>query len=67
MSMTDAPSVLEKTASETYVPPAVPSLIGLSRAELADKTLELATLLLEAVNNGNFEYERGNVSDNAAE
>lgn len=37
------------------------------RAELADKTLELATLLLEAVNSGNFEYERGNVSDSAAE
>jgi 23S rRNA (adenine2503-C2)-methyltransferase len=37
MSMTDAPSVLEKTASETYVPAAQPSLIGLSRAELAEK------------------------------
>jgi len=35
--MTDAPSVLEKTASETYVPAAQPSLIGLSRAELAEK------------------------------
>jgi 23S rRNA (adenine2503-C2)-methyltransferase len=34
---TDAPSVLEKTASETYVPAAQPSLIGLSRAELAEK------------------------------
>jgi 23S rRNA (adenine2503-C2)-methyltransferase len=34
---TDAPGVLEKTASETYVPPAQPSLIGLSRAELAEK------------------------------
>jgi 23S rRNA (adenine2503-C2)-methyltransferase len=31
----DAP--LEKVALETYVPPAKPSLIGLSRAELADK------------------------------
>jgi 23S rRNA (adenine2503-C2)-methyltransferase len=34
---TDAPGVLEKTAIETYVPPATPSLIGLSRAELAEK------------------------------
>ena len=31
----DAP--LEKVALETYVPPAKPSLIGLSRAELADR------------------------------
>jgi 23S rRNA (adenine2503-C2)-methyltransferase len=31
-----APLVLEKTALETYVPPAKPSLVGLSRAALAD-------------------------------
>src|ERR1700745_556525 len=31
-----APAPLEKTPLETYVPPAKPSLIGLSRAELAD-------------------------------
>ena len=37
------------------------------RAEIADKNLELASLLLEAANSGNFVYERGNVSDNAAE
>ncbi|MBB5045389.1 23S rRNA (adenine2503-C2)-methyltransferase [Rhodopseudomonas rhenobacensis] len=35
--MTQAsPALLEKTALETYVPPAKPSLIGLSRAELAE-------------------------------
>jgi 23S rRNA (adenine2503-C2)-methyltransferase len=34
MSMTEASGVLEKTALETYVPPAKPSLVGLSRAEL---------------------------------
>ncbi len=37
MTVTDAPGVLEKTAIETYVPQATPSLIGLSRAELADR------------------------------
>ena len=31
----DAP--LEKVALETYVPPAKPSLIGLSRAEISDR------------------------------
>jgi len=40
--MTEAPSilesgVLEKTALETYVPPAKPSLVGLSRAELSER------------------------------
>ena len=35
----DAP--LEKVALETYVPPAKPSLIGLSRAELAEKLGEI--------------------------
>ena len=35
MTMTEAPGVLEKTALETYVPPAKPSLVGLSREELA--------------------------------
>ena len=29
-------TLLEKTPLETYVPPAKPSLIGLSRSELAD-------------------------------
>src|SRR5256885_5895589 len=32
---------LEKTALETYVPPARPSLIGLSRAEIADRLGEI--------------------------
>src|ERR1700682_4915796 len=32
---------LEKTALETYVPPAKPSLIGLSRAEIADRLGEI--------------------------
>src|SRR6201995_6052199 len=32
---------LEKTPLETYVPPAKPSLIGLSRAELADRLGEV--------------------------
>ncbi|WP_420132800.1 23S rRNA (adenine(2503)-C(2))-methyltransferase RlmN [Rhodopseudomonas sp.] len=35
--MTLAAAVLEKTPLETYVPPAKPSLVGLSRAEIADK------------------------------
>src|ERR1700704_4317930 len=33
----DAPAPLEKIALETYVPPAKPSLVGLSRAEIADQ------------------------------
>src|SRR5258706_13383402 len=33
----DAPAPLEKVALETYVPPAKPSLIGLSRAETAER------------------------------
>jgi 23S rRNA (adenine2503-C2)-methyltransferase len=33
----DAPAPLEKTALETYVPPAKPSLVGLSRAEIAER------------------------------
>src|SRR5471030_2930226 len=32
-----APAPLEKIALETYVPPAKPSLVGLSRAELAEQ------------------------------
>src|SRR5260370_36076023 len=32
-----ASAALEKIALETYVPPAKPSLIGLSRAEIADQ------------------------------
>ena len=46
MTMTEAPSilesgVLEKTALETYVPPAKPSLVGLSRAELSERLGEI--------------------------
>ena len=42
MTMTEAPGilesgVLEKTALETSVPPAKPSLVGLSRAELSER------------------------------
>ncbi|HWN76284.1 MAG TPA: 23S rRNA (adenine(2503)-C(2))-methyltransferase RlmN, partial [Bradyrhizobium sp.] len=33
----NAPAPLEKVALETYVPPAKPSLIGLSRAEIAER------------------------------
>src|SRR3569623_70116 len=33
--------LVEKTPLETYVPPAKPSLIGLSRAELADRLGEI--------------------------
>ena len=38
LQTTEAPRgfVLEKTALEVYVPPARPSLVGLSRAALAD-------------------------------
>ena len=35
--MTTSAAPIEKTALETYVPPAKPSLIGFSRAELGDK------------------------------
>src|ERR1700759_5455196 len=38
-SAADAP--LEKIALETYVPPAKPSLVGLSRAEIADRLGEI--------------------------
>ena len=46
MTMTEAPNilesgVLEKTALETYVPPAKPSLVGLSREELAQRLGEI--------------------------
>src|SRR5580700_1347575 len=37
----NAPAPLEKVALETYVPPAKPSLVGLSRAEIAER---LATI-----------------------
>ncbi|MGL5168923.1 MAG: 23S rRNA (adenine(2503)-C(2))-methyltransferase RlmN [Afipia sp.] len=37
MTMTEVSGVLEKTALETYVPPAKPSLVGLSREELAER------------------------------
>ncbi len=39
--VTTATSVLEKTALESYVPPAQPSLIGLSREEIADRLGEI--------------------------
>ncbi|MCF2521380.1 23S rRNA (adenine(2503)-C(2))-methyltransferase RlmN [Bradyrhizobium sp. G127] len=41
MTMTEATGVLEKTAIETYVPPAKPSLVGLSREELAERLGEI--------------------------
>ncbi|WP_024575569.1 MULTISPECIES: 23S rRNA (adenine(2503)-C(2))-methyltransferase RlmN [unclassified Afipia] len=46
MTMTEAPNilesgVLEKTALETYVPPLRPSLVGLSREELAQRLGEI--------------------------
>ncbi|TKT71171.1 23S rRNA (adenine(2503)-C(2))-methyltransferase RlmN [Afipia massiliensis] len=41
MTMTEASGVLEKTALETYVPPAKPSLVGLSREELAERLGEI--------------------------
>jgi 23S rRNA (adenine2503-C2)-methyltransferase len=41
MTDTIASAPLEKTPFETYVPPAKPSLIGLSRAELADRLGEI--------------------------
>ncbi|CAN5230099.1 23S rRNA (adenine(2503)-C(2))-methyltransferase RlmN [soil metagenome] len=46
MTMTEAPSapelaVLEKTALEAYVPPVKPSLVGLSREELAERLGEI--------------------------
>ena len=39
-----ANSPLEKIPLETYVPPAKPSLIGLSRAEIADRLGEIGVL-----------------------
>ncbi len=41
MIVTEASGVLEKTAIETYVPPAKPSLVGLSREELAERLGEI--------------------------
>jgi 23S rRNA (adenine2503-C2)-methyltransferase len=35
------PAPLEKVALETFVPPAKPSLIGLSRAEIAERLAEV--------------------------
>jgi 23S rRNA (adenine2503-C2)-methyltransferase len=40
-TLASASAPLEKTPLETYVPPAKPSLIGLSRAELADRLGEV--------------------------
>ena len=36
-----ASALVEKVPLETYVPPAKPSLIGLSRAEIADRLGEI--------------------------
>src|SRR5260370_41200614 len=36
-----APGPLEKVALETYVPPAKPSLVGLSRVEIAERLGEI--------------------------
>ncbi len=41
MTMTESSGVLEKTALEAYVPPAKPSLVGLSREELAERLGEI--------------------------
>jgi 23S rRNA (adenine2503-C2)-methyltransferase len=41
MTMTEASGVLEKTALEVYVPPAKPSLVGLSREELGERLGEI--------------------------
>ena len=40
-SGSDAGAPLEKIALETYVPPAKPSLVGLSRAEIAERLGEI--------------------------
>src|SRR5438309_9424979 len=40
-TVTSAAAPLEKVALETYVPPAKPSLIGLSRAEISDRLGEI--------------------------
>src|SRR5664279_6329318 len=37
MASSDTPAPLEKVALEAYVPPAKPSLVGLSRAEISDQ------------------------------
>src|SRR5260370_38886490 len=37
LETTNAPAPLEKIALDTYVPPAKPSLVGLSRAEIAER------------------------------
>ena len=41
MSLSSSVVPLEKVPLETYVPPAKPSLIGLSRAEIADRLGEI--------------------------
>src|SRR2546430_6499581 len=41
MSISSSVAPLEKVPLETYVPPAKPSLIGLSRAEIADRIGEI--------------------------
>src|SRR4249919_2075795 len=41
MSLSSSVVPLEKTPLETYVPPARPSLIGLSRAELAERLADI--------------------------
>src|SRR5450631_842300 len=37
IASSETPAPLEKIALETYVPPAKPSLVGLSRAEISDQ------------------------------
>ena len=41
MTLSSSVAPLEKVPLETYVPPAKPSLIGLSRAEIADRLGEI--------------------------
>src|ERR1700761_5614145 len=41
MTLSTSAAPLEKIALEPYVPPAKPSLVGLSRAELADRLGEI--------------------------
>src|SRR4029079_6725566 len=44
MSLSSSVAPLEKLPLETYVPPAKPSLIGLSRAEISDRLGEIGVL-----------------------
>ena len=51
---------LEKTPLETYVPPAKPSLVGLSRAELAE---QLGAMAEESVIEPHRRLKRTKMSD----